>query len=168
MPGRAEPTLVLFCGGMGGTPVEEMLGAALRECALDLLDEALGSGAYGGAVLVADRRSADALGARVPRGVEVDLDGPDAFHLGRRLTGVIERYGLERPVYSGCGLPFLKSDELAAVAHALTLAEGIVVSNNYFSADLVAFTPGSVASKVTLPDNDRILPMTLVQEAGFT
>ena len=23
---RAEPTLVLFCGGMGGTPVEEMLG----------------------------------------------------------------------------------------------------------------------------------------------
>ena len=143
------------------------MAAALRECALDLLDEALASGAYGGAVLVADLEAADALAARLPPGVDVDVDGPGPFHLGRRLSEVVERYGLERPVYSGCGLPFLKSDELAAVARALTMGDDIVVSNNYFSADLVAFTPGSVASKIALPDNDRILPMTLVQEAGF-
>jgi hypothetical protein len=37
---QPDPTLVLFCGGMGGSAVEDALADALRECALDTLDEA--------------------------------------------------------------------------------------------------------------------------------
>ena len=33
------PVLVLFCGGMGGSPIEDAFGQALRECALDTLQE---------------------------------------------------------------------------------------------------------------------------------
>ena len=42
---QADPALVLFCGGMGGSAVEDALGDALRECALDTLDEARSTGA---------------------------------------------------------------------------------------------------------------------------
>jgi hypothetical protein len=164
----AEPLLLLFCGGMGGTAVEELLGEALRECALDTLDEALGSGAYAGAIVVADKVAAAALEKRLPRDVRLDVDGAEDFHFGRRLTEVVARFEVERPVYVGTGMPFLKSDELAAVARALTVSANVVVTNNYFSADLAGFVPGSVLETVSIPNNDRVLPMTLVQEGGLT
>jgi hypothetical protein len=163
-----DPYLVLFCGGMGGSPVEEALGDALRECALDTLDEALATGAYAGAIVVTDAASGRALEGRLPAGVRLDIDLPGApFHFGRRLSEVVERCGLERPVYVGCGLPLIRGDELAAVAAALSASDMAVVSNNYFSADLVGFVPGSVVRDVEFPDNDRILPRLLVQQAGL-
>ncbi len=164
----SEPFLVLFCGGMGGSPVEDTLGAALRECALDTLDEALATGAYAGAVVVADEDAARFLERRLPSGVRLDVDAPrEAFHLGRRLSEVVTRYDLERPVYTGCGLPLIKGDELAAVAAVLSGADLAVVSNNYFSADMCGFVPGSVVRDLDLPDNDRILPRFLVQQGGL-
>ena len=67
---RDEPVLVLFCGGMGGGLAEEMLAEGLRVCALDLLDEALSSGAYDGAVVVADEVSAATMRDLLPAEVE--------------------------------------------------------------------------------------------------
>jgi hypothetical protein len=164
-----EPYLVLFCGGFGETPAEAAFGAALRECALDTLAEALATGAYAGAVFVADEATALRLAGRLPSGVELDVDPPgEAFHLGRRLTEVINRFELSRPVYLGCGLPLIKGDELAAVAGALAASELCVVSNNFYSADLCGFVPGSVVKDLALPDNDRILPRLLSQEGGLT
>ncbi len=163
-----DPWLVLFCGGMGGTPAEEMLAGALRECALDTLEDALSTGAYGGAIVVADRPSADYLGPLLPAGVRLDVDQPgEEFHLGRRLAEVVTRYHLERPVYVGSGLPLVRADELAAVASTLAISDFTVVSNNYFSADLVGFVPGGVVEDIELPNNDRILPRLLVQEANL-
>ncbi len=164
----AEPYIVLFCGGMNGTPAEDALGDALCECALDTLDEALGTGAYGGAVVVADERSAASLAPRLPAGAFLDVDRPgESFHLGRRLSEAVVRYELERPVYLGWGLPLIKGDEFAAVASALR-GEAVVVSNNFFSADLVGFTPGRIVRDLELPNNDRILPRLFVQQAGMT
>ncbi|HWC30625.1 MAG TPA: hypothetical protein VG845_11150, partial [Dehalococcoidia bacterium] len=161
------PALVVFCGGMGGSPAEDAFAAALRECALDTLGEAL-DGAFEKLILVVDRASADALADRVPRGIEIDVDEPgEAFHFGRRLSGVVRRYGLERPVYIGCGLPLIKRDELAAVATELTRRESAVVANNFFSADLIGFVPGSVVERTELPDNDRIVPRLLRDQGGL-
>jgi hypothetical protein len=42
-----------------------------------------------------------------------------------------------------------------------------VVSNNFFSADLIGFVPGSVVESVSLPDNDRIVPRLLRNEGGL-
>ena len=167
---RDEPVLVLFCGGMGGGPAEEMLAEGLRVCALDLLDEALSSGAYDGAVVVADEVSAATMRDLLPAEVELDVDrSGDPFHFGRRLTAVIQRHELQRPVYLSCGLPLLRSDELAAVANTLASStKPLVVSNNYYSADLAGFWPGQVLDQLDLPNNDRILPRLLTQQAGLS
>jgi hypothetical protein len=71
-----DPYLVLMCGGFGGSPIEDLQAEALRECALDTLDDAVGTGAYAGAVLVADAPSARALESRLPAGVAIDVDPP--------------------------------------------------------------------------------------------
>jgi hypothetical protein len=164
----AGPALLLFCGGMGGSPAEDAFAAALRQCALDTLEEAAASGAFEKLLLVADAPSVGALAGRLPRGVEVDPDRPGgAFHFGRRLTEVVTRLGLQRPVYVGCGLPLIKAAELAAVAADLTKRENAVVANNFFSADLIGFVPGSVVEKVALPDNDRIIPRLLRDQGGL-
>ena len=164
----AAPCLVLFCGGMGGSPAEDALSEALCACALDTLEEALATGAYEGAIVVADAKAAAQLGGRLPAGARLDRDRPDEpFHLGRRLSEVVTRHELERPVYVGWGLPLIKGDELAAVATALASSDLAVVSNNYYSADLVGFVPGRVVRDLELPDNDRVLPRLLSQEGGL-
>jgi hypothetical protein len=97
-----------------------------------------------------------------------DVDRPgEAFHFGRRLTRVVLEHGLERPVYVGSGLPLIKADELAAVARGVASAERAVVANNFFSADMLGFVPGAAVSEVELPDNDRILPRLLRDQAGL-
>ena len=163
-----DPVLVLFCGGMGGSAIEDAFADALRECALDTLQEARATGAFARYIVVADEPSAAALRDRLPSEVTVDVDIPDsAFHFGRRLTDVVLRYELHRPVYIGCGLPLIKGDELAAVARAVSTSERAVVSNNFFSADLLGIVPGAVVGEVDLPDNDRIIPRLLRDQAGL-
>ena len=164
----AGPALVLFCGGMGGSPIEEAFAAALRECALDTLQEADASGAFERLILVADEGSAQQLESRMPAGTIVDVDErEDRWHFGRRLSDVVLRYELERPLYVGSGLPLVKRGELAEVASAVRDAETAVVANNFFSADMLGFVPGSVVSRLDLPDNDRILPRLLRDQAGL-
>jgi hypothetical protein len=104
---------------MSGSAVEDALGSALAESALDLLEEALVTGAFAGALLVTDK---DALASRLPAGVDLDLDnGP--FHFGQRLAQVVRERQIERPFYAGAGgVPLLRGSDLAAIAHRL--AEG--------------------------------------------
>lgn len=162
------PALVLFCGGMGGSAVEDAFAKALRECALDTLTEAAATGAFEKLLVVADGPSAAALAGRVPAGVALEADPPgERFHFGRRLSGVVAAHRLRRPVYAGWGLPLVKGDELAAVASALLAEDNVVVSNNFFSADIIGFTPGDVVERLALPDNDRIVPRLLRDGAGF-
>jgi hypothetical protein len=164
----AGPALVLFCGGMGGSAIEDGFATALRECALDTLEEAAAVSAFELLLLVCDEASARQLEGRLPPGTVLDVDEQgEAWHFGRRLKGVVLQHGLERPVYAGSGLPLVKRDELAKVANALVQAEGAVVANNFFSADMLGFVPGSVVNRVELPDNDRILPRLLRDQAGL-
>src|SRR5438105_2233543 len=115
---------------MRGSPIEEVQAEALRECTFDTLEEALGTGAFAGAVLVADPASATALESRLPHGVQLDIDRQDEkFEFGRRLKDVVARHKLERPVYAGSGLALLKADAFAAVAHLLQTSDQVVVSN---------------------------------------
>jgi hypothetical protein len=163
-----EPVLVLFCGGMGGSPVEDGLADALRECALDTLEEARATGAYAAYVLVLDEASARYFEGRLPADVDLDIDRPgEPFHFGHCLRDVILSRGLQRPVYIGCGLPLIKGDELLAIATGLNSAERAVVSNNFYSADLLGIVPGDVVRDLELPNNDRILPRLLCDTAGL-
>jgi len=158
------PVLIVFFGGMRGSEIEALLGRALREAALDLLEEALATGAFAGAVLATDDAS---LAAELPAGAELDLDdGP--FHFGSRLGDLVRSRRIARAVYAGAGgTPLLRGSDLAAVARQVAEGEGIVVSNNYFSADLVAFTPGDALARIELPGGDNLLPRLLHDQAGL-
>ena len=65
------PVLIVFLGGMGGSPAEDLVRAALAAAALDLLDEALETQAFERAILVTDDAT---ISARSPLGVIVDVD----------------------------------------------------------------------------------------------
>ena len=158
------PLLIVFHGGMGGSPIEELLYRALGEAALDLLAEALATDAFGGAVLVSD---SDALADSLPAGVDLDVD-EGSFHFGERLATLVRERGVRRPAYVGAGgVPLMRGSELAAIALHLAESEGIVISNNYFSADLVAFTPGDALDRIELPTSDNMLPRLLHDQAGL-
>jgi hypothetical protein len=159
------PTLVAFLGGLSGSPLEEMVAAARRAATLDNLERALSTGAFASAILVAD--SQEGL-ADLPPAVVVDVDA-GAFHFGRRLAWVIDRFGLGKPVYfSGGSLPLLSAQEFVGIAQELGRGDSLVITNNFYSADLVAFSPGEALKKITLPDSDNPLARLLAEQAGLS
>jgi hypothetical protein len=158
------PVLISFVGGLGGSPVEEMTAAARRAATLDSLERALSTGAFAYAVLVAD--AAEGLEA-LPPGVRLDVDS-SPFHFGRRLAGVIERLGLRSVVYfSGGSVPLLPTQEFVGIVQELGRGEGRVVANNYYSADLVAFSPADALRRIDLPAIDNPLARLLAEQAGL-
>lgn len=165
MPGDIRPVLVVFLGGMGGSPVEEMMAGSLRASAVDSLEEALGTGAFAGAILATD--APDRLPGRLPPGVAVDPDrGP--FHFGRRLAGLIEQHRMEGVVYFGAGsVPLFRGPDFAAIGSGLGAASRVVISNNFYSGDLIAFRPASALLEMEPPVSDNALPRLLRDRAGL-
>lgn len=160
------PTLIVFLAAVSGSDVERRLGDALAEAALDLLEESLRGDAFDSALLVTN---SDALDGRLPEGVEVDRDSEATFHFGRRLASLIADRGIQRPFYVGAGgVPLLRATDLGGIAwYMRESADGYVISNNYFSADLVAFAPGDAIDGIDLPASDNILPRLLHDQAGL-
>lgn len=142
-----------------------MVAAARRAATLDSLERALSTGAFASAILVADSR--EGL-ADVPSAVVVDVDA-GAFHFGRRLAWVIDRFGLEKPLYfSGGSVPLLSAQEFVGIAQELGRGDGLVITNNFYSADLVAFSPGEALKKIRLPDSDNPLARLLAEQGGLS
>jgi len=157
------PALVVFLGGLGDSPVEEMVAGARVAASLDTIEAALQSGGFSGALLVTDGR----FPLRpLPGGVTVDADG-GTYHFGRRLADAVRRHGLGRVVYLGGGsLPLLGGEELAAVAEALS-EDGILVTNNHYSSDMVGFAAGAL-DRIEPPESDNRLARALSEEAGLS
>src|SRR3972149_5540665 len=116
------PSLIVFVGGIGGSPVEDMVASAHRAIARDTLERAQASGAFERFIVVTDDR---ALAEELPPGVETEShEGP--FHLGRRLRDVVKRRGVEKPSYIGGGsAPLLSTQELGAIARQLAEATAV-------------------------------------------
>lgn len=156
-----RPTLITFLGSLGPSPVEEMVTQAHRAIAQDTLERAQSSGAFGGAIVVTDR----------PQGLEgwaLVEPSPEPFHFGESLRSIIQKYRIEKPFYVGGGaLPLLPGEELGRLAEELASAENTVITNNYYSADMLAFTPGSAIQAVSLPGRDNPLARLLVEQAGL-
>ena len=157
-----SPTLVVFLGDLGATPVELMVGSAQRAAALDTIAAAASSGAFARAILATDQAFVEDL----PPGLELDIDdGP--FHFGRRLAGIIRRHPLTPVVYLGGGsMPLLDGAGLSQIARGL---EGNRArTNNRFSSDLVAFpiTP-KVLAAVEGVDRDNALARALEENGDL-
>jgi hypothetical protein len=126
------PALVVFYGGTGASPVERTVDDARLAAALDAIAAGLEGGA-GRAIFVTDQPGLD---FDLP-GVEIDSSAAP-FHFGQRLAGVVRRHKLDSVICAGAGsVPLFGPDDFREVLSRL--AGGVIVTNNSFSSDLVAF-----------------------------
>jgi len=78
-------------------------------------------------------------------------------------------FGRDRVCTIGAGAgALLETSELRALREDLESSEAVVLSNNSYSADLVAFTPASALDAIDLPATDNPLPRRLHQQAGLS
>ncbi|MDH7490583.1 MAG: hypothetical protein QHH80_13900 [Anaerolineae bacterium] len=165
MPRRLE--LVLMTGGEETSPEETMMTEAWRAATLDWLDRAARVDAIGRVVVATNSEPfSERIRAAHPD-AEIALDR-GAFHFGRRLRDLVTEHGLAAPFYAGGGSGvFLAEDDLRWIAETVANGEKRLVANNFYSSDLVAFTPGDAIHHIEPPDTDNDLAWRLARQAGL-
>jgi len=164
-------TLFLLVGGWGESNLDRALDGAHRAAARDLLERLAHTGWIGRVVIATDDPDWGAGLARssdVP--VEVDSDPPgETFHFGRRLVGLIERYGAQRVLYSGgASAPLLSSANWAEILERLGEAGRLGVANNLHSCDWAGFVPADEATPLLARQaNDNAIAWALANETDL-
>jgi hypothetical protein len=160
-----KTTLLLLVGGWGKSKVERTLAEAHRASARDLLDTLLQTELIDQAVVATDDPTWKDITVSQP--VEVDIDPPrKPFHFGRRLAELIERYEVQRALYSGgASAPLMNAEHWREVLTQLGNAEKLVVTNNVHSSDWAGFTcTPDVVPLVARQENDNGIAWTLTNE----
>lgn len=136
--------------------MEEAIGKVQRSIALALLERAK----IKHKILATDNPE---LAETAKKEAIIEICG-SPFHFGQSLHRLIDKHKIARPFYIGGGFPLLSSREIGAIAGLLQIQENCVISNNYYSADMIAFTPGSSIDKVELPQKDNPLARLLAEQ----
>lgn len=161
-----RPVLVVFHGGTGDGAAEQMMAAARVAAARNTARSALAAGFE--AVIVATDDAA-AFEPEFP-GLLIDSDVSGMpFDFAARLRGIVGHYGLEKPAVMGSGsVPLLGVDEFRLVVEQLEARDARFVTNNFFSADLTAWTPGDAIERCAGFTRDNVLPRRLRDDAGLS
>ena len=160
-----RPVLLIFHGGAGDRPAERAMGEARLTGASRTAGAALAAG-FEAVILVTDTPGAiDAM----PPGVLLDIDEPGApFAFDSRLRALVGDYGLQKPAVMGSGsVPLLGVEEFRLIVEQLEARDSRFVTNNFFSSDLTAWTPGEALFEVGAFARDNVLPRRLRDEAGL-
>jgi CTP:molybdopterin cytidylyltransferase MocA len=158
--------LLLFFGRGGDSEVERRLDGIKIAIGASVLGRARDAG-FGPLIAVTD--DADATRAFTRTGAEVAAPKTAPFHFGEELAALTKARRFERVCTIGAGAGALfTADELAKIREELEASEALVLSNNYYSADLVAFTPASALGVIELPATDNPLPRRLHQQGGLS
>ena len=159
--------LLIMTGVTEGSEPERMVSGARQAATLDLVEKALAIPSLRPVVVATN---APDFGRRLSEyPISIELDPPGApFHFGQRLAALIAQYGMECCFYIGGGAgPLLPADDLAAIAAALLAADRLLITNNFYSSDFVAFGPTSVLADHPLPGTDNDLGWLLGEDAGL-
>ena len=160
-------TLVIFEGGLIRSTLEKQMQMVRRGMVLDLVERAKEGGLQDIVVVTSYPDLASQLQSTA---VEVVLDREIGapFHFGRRLQDVVQDYRLEKVLYmGGASAPLISSAEIHYLREILEQNEGVLLANNYYSADIVGFAPGQALSSVSLPPIDNTLAFALSNEGGL-
>lgn len=160
-------TLVIFEGGLIRSTLEKQMQMVRRGMVLDLVERAKEGGLQDIVVVTSYPDLASQLQSTA---VEVVLDREIGapFHFGRRLQDVVQDYRLEKVLYmGGASAPLISSAEIHYLREILEQNEGVLLANNYYSADIVGFAPGQALSSVSLPPIDNTLALALSNEGGL-
>lgn len=145
-------------------PAERLLARARVAAARET---SLSARAAGFEAVIVATDDADAFRG-FPPGVLVDSDASAPFEFAARLRGLVQRYGLQKPATMGSGsVPLLGLGEFQLIVEQLEARDGRFVTNNFFSSDLTAWTPGSAIERVTPFARDNLLPRRLRDDAGL-
>ena len=158
--------LLLFFGRGGPSEIETRLDTikiAIGASVLARSQQALFAPLI---AVTADAEAARAFGAT---GATVVAPRTEPFHFGEELRGLARERRLERicAIGAGAGALFTVA-ELRSLREELEQSEALVLSNNYYSADLVALTPASALNVIELPATDNPLPRRLHQQGGLS
>jgi len=158
--------LLVFFGRGGASQIERRLDAIKIAIGSIVLSRA---GAAGFTPLVGVTDDGDARASFSRSGARVIAPRTAPFHFGQELLAITRELGLDRLCTIGAGAGALLSrEELDRLREELETSEALVLSNNYYSADLVAFTPASALSVIDLPATDNPLPRRLHQQGGLS
>lgn len=159
--------LLIMNGLKEGSEVERMVSQARVSITLDLVEKAQGIEGIVGIVVATN---SPALASRLkPYPVKVELDPEGvAFHFGRRLRELVEKYEMEKVLYMGGGSAvLLRREDMARMVRALLDHQALLIANNFYSSDFVAFCPGQALRAIELPDTDNDLAWLLGERAGL-
>ena len=158
--------LLLFFGRAGESEVERRLDEIKIAIGASVLRRAKVAGFKPLVAVTADR---EAIGAFANAGAEVVAPRTAPFHFGNELAELVKARSLDRvcTIGAGAGALFTVAG-LRAIREELEASEALVLSNNYYSADLVAFTPASTLGVIELPATDNPLPRRLHQQGGLS
>ncbi len=154
-------TLIIFSAGSDTDEAERLVTRARHAITVDVVARAREVRAIERIIVATDSRELiAALGAY---DVIADFDDSSKpFTFGDRLAQIIEQYEVDKPFYMGGGTGALLSvEELNAIAERLQGADNIMIPNNLFSSDFVAFAPGRAALNLPPLDSDNNLAFLL-------
>ena len=118
--------------------------------------------------VVAVTRDGAAQAALRGAGADIDHGETEPFHYGSELARIVEQRRLDRVCAIGAGAgALLGPAQLRTMREELEGTDALVMSNNYYSADIVGFAPTSALGAIALPATDNPLPRLLHQQAGL-
>ena len=160
-------SLVIFEGGLVCSTLEVHMQKVRQGMVLDLVDRARAGGFEEIIVVTPYQELAARLGSSNVQ-VAVDKELGEPFHFGQHLLDIVESYSLEKVLYmGGASAPLISSAEFQYLRELLEQNDGVLLANNFYSADIVGFSPGQALTKITLPPIDNTLALALSNEAGL-
>jgi len=156
---------LVFFGRGGASEIERRLDTVKIAIGAVVLARARDAGF----TLYAVTSDEEAAAAFRSAGGEILAPRTEPFHFGRELAAIVRTKRLDRVCTIGAGAgALLTAADLDGLREELESSEAVVLSNNSYSADLVAFAPASALDAIDLPATDNPLPRRLHQQAGLS
>ncbi|MBS3788057.1 hypothetical protein KGY79_07685 [Candidatus Bipolaricaulota bacterium] len=159
-------TLIVATGVQGNSEPERDLNRALEANTLDLLDRTGSVAAFDRRILITnsdflvDSCTSDNPDVSVERTSE-------NFHFGEFLFDIIKSYDIENLFYIGGGSgPLFSSKDFERVADFLVESSGVLLANNFYSADMIGLSPAQEILNQNSPKKDNELGW-LARESGL-
>lgn len=165
-------TAIIMLGPAGSSVVEELVHGAQQLATQHLINALSILPNVERVIIAAPQEEINSLAVEETTRVIFDPDSSVSdFHFGKRLVGIVIKYGLERILYfGGASAPLLPESELERIADDIAVAdERYAITNNLFSSDWIALTSATVLSQYTerLP-RDNMLGWVLQEEAEYS
>ncbi|MFZ5917247.1 MAG: hypothetical protein ACOYZ7_09960 [Chloroflexota bacterium] len=163
----SKVSLIVMTGVSQGGEAEEMMAGARIAITMDLVERALATAAFCQIIVSTNSQRLAVMLHGKPVVVVADTPG-EAFHFGRHLGQLVDRFAVEKLMYLGGGSgPLLPQDEMARMAHKIDREDEFLITNNFYSTDYAAFSPARALHAIEPPEFDNDLGWLLVRQAGL-